>query len=48
MMPGDYVLESITVWDHEGNCQELDGTGFDGTTDFSKLMPQGHVITLTP
>jgi hypothetical protein len=48
MTPGDYILQYLSVVDHAGNATALSGMDFGGTTDFSLLMPQGHVITLTP
>jgi hypothetical protein len=47
-LPGEYILASVVVRDQAANYTYLFGTEFGGTTDFSTLMPQGHVITLVP
>ena len=46
--PGDYYLYYVHMFDHGGNEQYVVGTEFNGTTDFSRLFPAGHKITLLP
>ena len=45
---GDYYLYYVHLIDWGGNESYTVGTEFGGTADFSKLLPTGHKITLTP
>lgn len=47
MVPGDYLLYGVAIWDQAGNFQFLLSTTFGGPTDFSALFPTTK-ITLKP
>ena len=46
--PGDYYLYYVHLIDWGSNESYTVSTEFGGTTDFSRVMPAGHKITLTP
>lgn len=46
--PGDYYIYYVHLIDWGSNETYAVSTEFGGTTDYSKLWPTGHKITLTP